>query len=61
MRGYYAFPSLSLRFVAVWRRHFLVWRKLAIPSILGNLADPLIVLSGPSHVDTLSLRCYVTL
>jgi len=40
----YALPSPSLRFVAVWRRHFLVWRKLAIPSILGNLADPLIML-----------------
>lgn len=39
-------PALSLRFLAVWRRHFLVWRKLAIPSILGNLADPLIMLFG---------------
>ena len=39
-------PALSLRFVAVWRRHFLVWRKLAVPSILGNLADPLIMLFG---------------
>jgi lipooligosaccharide transport system permease protein len=43
---YYALPALSLRSVAVWRRHFLVWRKLAIPSILGNLADPLIMLFG---------------
>jgi lipooligosaccharide transport system permease protein len=43
---YYAPPALSLRFVAVWKRHFLVWKKLAIPSILGNLADPLIVLFG---------------
>ncbi len=42
----YALPELSLRFVPVWRRHFLVWRKLALPSILGNLADPLIVLLG---------------
>ena len=39
-------PALSLRFVAVWRRHFLVWKKLAIPSILGNLADPLLMLFG---------------
>jgi len=46
MRSRYALPALSLRFVAVWQRHFLVWRKLAIPSILGNLADPLIVLFG---------------
>ena len=39
-------PILSLRFVAVWRRNWLVWRKLALPSILANLADPLIVLFG---------------
>ena len=30
----------------VWRRNFLVWRKLAIPSVLGNLADPLIYMLG---------------
>jgi lipooligosaccharide transport system permease protein len=42
----YALPALSLRFVAVWRRNWLVWRKLALPSILGNLADPLIMLFG---------------
>ena len=35
------FPALSLRWIAVWRRNFLVWRKLAIASVLGNLADPL--------------------
>ena len=37
---------ISLRFVPVWRRHFLVWRKLAAPSILGNLADPMIYMLG---------------
>jgi lipooligosaccharide transport system permease protein len=37
---------MNLRFLAVWRRNFLVWRKLAVPSILGNLADPLIFLFG---------------
>ena len=42
----YALPVLSLRAIAVWRRHFLVWRKLAVPSILGNLAEPLLVLFG---------------
>ena len=42
----YAPPLLSLRFLAVWRRHFLVWRKLALPSILGNLGEPLIMLFG---------------
>jgi lipooligosaccharide transport system permease protein len=46
MTRLYAPPTLSLRFIAVWRRHFLVWRKLAVPSILGNLADPLIMLFG---------------
>jgi lipooligosaccharide transport system permease protein len=46
MRRLLAPPSPSLRFVAVWRRNFLVWRKLAIPSILGNLADPMIMLFG---------------
>jgi lipooligosaccharide transport system permease protein len=36
------FPTLSLRFVPVWRRNLLVWRKLAVASILGNIADPLL-------------------
>jgi lipooligosaccharide transport system permease protein len=40
------FPELSLRALAVWRRNFLVWRKLALPSLLGNLADPMIYLFG---------------
>ena len=35
-------PRPSLRFVAVWRRNLLVWRKLAIASVLGNIADPLL-------------------
>src|SRR5258708_8959784 len=42
----FALPSMSLRFVPVWRRNLLVWRKLAVPSILGNLADPLIYVLG---------------
>ncbi len=42
----FALPEPSLRWVAVWRRNWLVWRRLAIPSILGNLADPLIMLFG---------------
>ena len=28
-----------IRFIPVWRRNLLVWRKLAVPSILGNLAE----------------------
>ena len=38
-------PNL-LGFLPVWQRNFLVWRKLALPSILGNLADPLIYMLG---------------
>ncbi|GAB2180012.1 ABC transporter permease [Denitratisoma sp. agr-D3] len=41
------FHSLaSGRFLTVWRRNFLVWRKLALTSVLGNLADPMIYLFG---------------
>ena len=39
-------PRLSWRFTAVWRRMFLVWQKLAVPSMLGNLADPMIYMLG---------------
>ena len=35
-------PRLSARFAPVWRRNLLVWRKLAIASVLGNIADPLL-------------------
>lgn len=45
-RKHLAPPSLSLRFIPVWRRNFLVWRKLALPSILGNLADPMLYMLG---------------
>jgi lipooligosaccharide transport system permease protein len=45
-RHFFQLPTLSLRFIPVWRRNFLVWRKLAIPSILGNLADPLLYMLG---------------
>src|SRR5512134_475283 len=46
MNGVYAIPRVSPRLVPVWRRNFLVWRKLAVPSMLGNLADPLIYMLG---------------
>jgi lipooligosaccharide transport system permease protein len=45
-RKLFAPPTVTLRFVPVWRRNLLVWRKLAIPSILGNLADPMIYMLG---------------
>ena len=35
-----------MRWVAVWQRNFLVWRKLFIASVLTNLADPLSMLFG---------------
>ena len=37
-------PILTRRFVPVWRRNFLVWKKLAAASILGNIMDPMIAL-----------------
>jgi lipooligosaccharide transport system permease protein len=39
-------PRPSLRFTHVWRRNRLVWTKLAIPSMLGNLADPMLYMLG---------------
>jgi lipooligosaccharide transport system permease protein len=40
----YAAPRISVRFLPVLQRNLLVWRKLAVPSILGNIAEPLITL-----------------
>jgi lipooligosaccharide transport system permease protein len=37
-------PEFSMRFLPVYRRNLLVWKKLAISSVLGNIADPLITL-----------------
>ena len=34
-------PDLSLRWWPVFMRNLLVWRKLAIPSLVGNIAEPL--------------------
>ena len=45
-RHYFRPPSLSLRFIPVWRRNYLVWKKLAIPALLGNLADPMLYMLG---------------
>ena len=43
---HWTLPRSSPRFTQVWRRNLLVWRKLAIPSMLGNLADPLLYMFG---------------
>jgi lipooligosaccharide transport system permease protein len=40
----YAAPHLTGRFWPVVMRNLLVWKKLAGPSILGNIAEPLITL-----------------
>jgi lipooligosaccharide transport system permease protein len=32
--------------VPVWQRNALVWRKLALPSLLGNIAEPLLTLAA---------------
>ena len=37
-------PLLSWRWWPVFRRNLLVWRKLAVPSLVGNIAEPLITL-----------------
>ncbi|MEN3292751.1 MAG: lipooligosaccharide transport system permease protein [Burkholderiales bacterium] len=44
MNATYALPEFSLRFLPIWRRNFLVWKKLAAASVLGNIAEPLITL-----------------
>jgi lipooligosaccharide transport system permease protein len=46
MTKIWSLPQLSPRFINIWRRNVLVWRKLAIPSMLGNLADPMLYLLG---------------
>lgn len=43
---YFALPRLTLRFFPIWRRQWLVWRKVAVPAILGHLADPVIYMLG---------------
>ncbi|MBC8729379.1 ABC transporter permease [Paraburkholderia sp. UCT2] len=57
-----AFPANATNWIAVWRRNYLVWKKLAIASMFGNFADPMIYLFGlglglglmVGHVDGVS-------
>lgn len=37
-------PSRLIRWLPVWRRNLLVWRKLAVPSLIGNFGEPLLYL-----------------
>lgn len=46
MRRLFQLPRPSLRFIQVWRRNLLVWRKLAVPSLLANLAEPSLYMLG---------------
>ncbi len=40
----YRRPAFSPRFFPVWRRNLLVWRELAVASVIGNIAEPMITL-----------------
>src|SRR3989338_5808591 len=44
--NFFTLPRLSRRFIPIWRRNFLVWKKMAGPSVLGHLADPVIYMLG---------------
>ena len=44
--SHYALPHFSRRFIPIWRRNFMVWKKMAGSSILGHLADPVIYMLG---------------
>jgi len=46
MTGHWTLPTFSLRGIHVWRRNLLVWRKLAVASMIGNLADPMLYMLG---------------
>lgn len=41
-----AMPANATHWISVWRRNYLVWKKLAVASMFGNLADPMIYLFG---------------
>ncbi|WP_027584057.1 ABC transporter permease [Bradyrhizobium sp. Ai1a-2] len=41
-----AMPTNGYNWVAVWRRNYLAWRKVALASLLGNLVDPMTNLFG---------------
>lgn len=42
--GAWGWPPLTRRCVAVLRRNFLVWRKTALTTVLGDVLDPVVAL-----------------
>ena len=44
-------PQITRRFFPVFLRNFMVWRTLAIPSLVGNIAEPLIWLVAFGYAD----------
>ncbi|AET88987.1 MULTISPECIES: ABC transporter permease [Caballeronia] len=62
-----ALPANATHWMSVWRRNYLVWKKLAIASMIGNLADPMIYLFGlglglglmVGHVDGVSYIAFL--
>jgi len=47
--NFYALPQFSRRFIPIWLRNYLVWKKMAGSAILGNLADPVIYMLGMGY------------
>ncbi|HSN20170.1 MAG TPA: ABC transporter permease [Usitatibacter sp.] len=41
-----AIVPISAAWIAVWRRNYLVWRKLAAESMLGDVVEPLFYIAG---------------
>ncbi|WP_353642890.1 ABC transporter permease [Mesorhizobium sp. WSM2239] len=39
-----ALPANPWNWIAVWRRNYMAWKKVALASLIGNLADPMIYL-----------------
>ena len=44
LTSFYSAPRITPRFWPVVLRNLLVWKKLAVPSVVGNIAEPLITL-----------------
>jgi lipooligosaccharide transport system permease protein len=58
-------PQPSVRWLPVWQRHLLVWRKLSVPSLVGNFGDPLLYLLALGYglgrfVGTMEDMPYIT-